>query len=80
MSNSTTINGSVRQWRRYPSYKRSGVEGLGELPAHWVVRRVKYLFRLLDSRRIPLSSVERGPMEKTYPYYGASGIIDYVSE
>ena len=46
MSNSTTINGSVRQWRRYPSYKRSGVEGLGELPAHWVCsRRVKYLFR-----------------------------------
>ena len=26
---------------RYPEYKDSGVEWLGEVPAHWVVQRLK---------------------------------------
>jgi type I restriction enzyme S subunit len=30
--------------------KASGVEWLGEVPAHWEVRRAKYLFREVDSR------------------------------
>jgi type I restriction enzyme, S subunit len=29
---------------RYPAYKDSGVEWLGEIPEHWEVRRSKYLF------------------------------------
>lgn len=28
---------------RYPAYKDSGIEWLGELPAHWNIRRLKYL-------------------------------------
>ncbi len=28
-------------WRPYPEYKDSGVEWLGEVPAHWEVRRLK---------------------------------------
>ena len=28
-------------WARYPAYKDSGVEWLGEIPAHWVMRRLK---------------------------------------
>ncbi|GAA4415438.1 hypothetical protein GCM10023187_45910 [Nibrella viscosa] len=30
---------------RYPAYKDSGVEWLGEIPEHWEVRRIKYLFK-----------------------------------
>lgn len=33
---------------------------------------------ILDSKRIPLSSSQRERLEKTFPYYGAQGIIDYV--
>lgn len=28
---------------RYPSYKNSGVEWLGEVPEHWAIRRVRWL-------------------------------------
>ncbi len=28
---------------RYPSYKNSGVEWLGEMPEHWAIRRVRWL-------------------------------------
>ena len=31
-----------------------------------------------DSERIPLSVAERNKLEKTFDYYGASGIIDKV--
>lgn len=30
---------SAAQFRRYPAYKDSGVAWLGEIPAHWEVRR-----------------------------------------
>lgn len=31
---------------RYPEYKASGVEWLGEIPAHWQVKRLKYAVHL----------------------------------
>lgn len=59
--------------------KDSGVEWLGEIPEHWEVKKIKRVFNFLDSKRIPLSSEERGKIiEKTYDYYGASGVIDQV--
>jgi type I restriction enzyme S subunit len=33
---------------RYPKYKASGVEWLGDVPEHWSVRRVGTLFRQVD--------------------------------
>ena len=30
-----------RRFRRYPEYKDSGIEWLGEIPAHWEVKRLK---------------------------------------
>jgi len=63
-----------------PAMKDSGVEWLGNIPAHWNVRPIRYLFKNLDSKRIPLSGEDRATLEKLYPYYGASGIIDQVDE
>ncbi len=61
--------------------KPSGVEWLGDVPAHWEVSRVKNEFTNLNSCRIPLSSVERGAMSnQLYDYYGASGVIDRVDD
>lgn len=34
----------------YPNYKDSGVPWLGEVPEHWEVQRLKYLFREVDER------------------------------
>jgi restriction endonuclease S subunit len=36
-------NGKPHRWRRYPKYKPSGVEWLGEVPEEWSVQRVKSL-------------------------------------
>jgi len=58
----------------------SGVEWLGEVPEHWVVGALKYQLKSLDSRRIPLSSLERGERSGSYCYYGASGVIDYIDD
>ncbi len=61
--------------------KPSGVEWLGDVPAHWEVSRVKTEFLCLNHRRIPLSAVERGAMSiRRYDYYGASGVIDKVED
>lgn len=56
----------------------SGVPWLPEVPKHWMVRRCAQIFQTLDFRRIPLSAEQRANLEKTYPYYGASGQIDWV--
>ena len=36
----------------YPSYKPSGVEWLGDVPAHWEVRRLKYLLSECAARSV----------------------------
>ena len=69
----------VRTGQPYPAYKPSGVEWLGDVPAHWEISRVKTEFHCLNHRRVPLSGTERGAMTlRRYDYYGASGVIDKV--
>ena len=58
--------------------KDSGIDWIGQIPAHWEVRSLRYAFRFRNNQRIPLSGSEREHMRGEYPYYGASGIIDYV--
>lgn len=60
--------------------KPSGIEWLGDVPEHWEVGPIKHFFISLDGRRIPLSTEERADKQGEYPYYGASGVIDYVDE
>ena len=60
------------------SMKDSGVDWIGEIPAHWEVMNLRYAFNNLNKLRIPISAPEREKMEGQFPYYGASGIIDNV--
>ncbi len=60
--------------------KDSGVEWLGEVPAHWEVKSIRYAFTFLNRLRVPISANLREFMAGKYPYYGASGIIDYVND
>ena len=39
---------SISHLKPYPAYKPSCVEGLGEIPAHWEVRRLKYVATVND--------------------------------
>lgn len=63
-----------------PEMRESGVEWLGRIPNHWAAKAVRYIFRNHNSRRVPLSSEERADLDKLYPYYGASGVIDMVDD
>lgn len=60
--------------------KDSGVEWLGQVPAHWEVAPIKHAFHNLDYRRVPLSTTERGERQGEYDYYGASGVIDHIDD
>lgn len=39
---------------RYHEYKDSGEKWLGEIPSHWEVKRIKYIFREVDKRNTQL--------------------------
>lgn len=47
---------------------------------NWKVDKLNNLVRFLDNRRKPIKSAERAKMQGAYPYYGASGIIDYITD
>lgn len=47
-------------------------------PFNWEKKRFDSICENLDSRRKPISSGDR--VEGIYPYYGASGIVDYVED
>ena len=47
------------------------------IPDDWEVKTLGDVATFLDSKRIPITESER--KKGIYPYYGASGIIDYVN-
>jgi type I restriction enzyme S subunit len=53
---------------------------LGLIPKGWEVKRLNDLADILNSKRVPLSTRERSTRKGKYPYYGASGIIDYIDD
>ena len=61
--------------------RRTDVEWIPEMPQHWRLVRVKDVMEFFNTIRVPLSAADRGVMtEKTYDYYGASGVIDKVED
>ncbi|TPX28998.1 restriction endonuclease subunit S [Cylindrospermopsis raciborskii] len=55
-----------RGWKRYPTYKDSGVEWLGEIPEGWKMVRLKYV--------APVSSVRLTQKPDHLPYLGLEHI------
>ena len=37
---------------RYPKYKESGVEWIGEIPKHWEIKKLKYVAKILPSNNV----------------------------
>ena len=50
----------------------------GKIPDSWHIGTVSEIIEFHDSKRIPLSSREREKLDKIYPYYGATSVMDYV--
>lgn len=67
-------------------YKSSGgkmvynAELKKEIPEGWEVKKLGECIKIFDSQRIPLSNKERELKKGKIPYYGATGIMDYVND
>ncbi|WP_211242917.1 restriction endonuclease subunit S [Sinimarinibacterium sp. CAU 1509] len=60
---------------RYPEYKDSGVEWLGEIPAHWTVAPFKRLVEFQNGADHKAVEVDEG-----YPVYGSGGVFAQASQ
>jgi type I restriction enzyme S subunit len=76
----------VRRFKPYPAYKDSGVEWLGEIPAHWKAARTKFAARL-RSGHTPSRQQPEYWLNCTIPWFGLAdvwqirdGRTEYVSE
>jgi type I restriction enzyme S subunit len=58
-------------------YKRTE---LGVIPEEWDVKPLSEAVDFLDGRRRPVKDSDRAKMRGGIPYYGASGIVDYVND
>lgn len=50
-----------------------------EVPENWVWTRLGIITNNYDGQRIPVSSSNRDNTKGMYPYYGASGVIDWIN-
>lgn len=61
--------------------KDCGVDWVGRIPAHWSVKRLKYVMDNFDSQRKPIEAQNRSQDgDILYDYYGASGVIDKIDD
>lgn len=65
-------------------YRSSGGEmvdsELGEIPKEWSIQTLNDISESYNTKRKPLSKLEREKVASIYPYYGATKIIDYVDD
>jgi len=57
------------KFKPYPKYKPSGIEWLGEIPAHWEVKRLKYISTINDEA-LP----ETTPLDFEFSYLDIGGV------
>ncbi len=62
----------ITKYKPYPAYRPSGVEWLGDIPAHWEVRRLKYLATVNDEA---LPATTDPDMEMTYVDIGNVDLV-----
>jgi len=81
ITTNTEINDNLQQ-QAQALYKHYFPYSVGdELPDGWRIGSVGEIIEIHDSKRVPLSGAERAKMEKkTYPYYGAAALMDYVDD
>jgi type I restriction enzyme S subunit len=63
-------------------YKRYFVDDIDpeNLPEGWKLGTLNEIIRNYDSKRVPLSNMQRAKRKGIYPYYGATSIMDYVDD
>ena len=76
-----TINDNLQQQAQAIFANAFPYDPDDELPVGWRKGTVGDIVDIHDSKRIPLSGAQRDKMTKrTYPYYGAASLMDYVDD
>ncbi len=52
--------GGSRRFRPYPEYRNTSVESLGEIPAHWRLKRLKFVAQIVAGQSPPSVAVADG--------------------
>ena len=76
--------------KRYPEYKESGVDWIGEIPAHWEIKKIKYIATLVSEKSTPETGTikispenvesETGKVLDFYSSYDSSGVKFQVGD
>ena len=67
----------VEESRLREGYKTTD---LGIIPSDWEVVEVKEAYGIYNNLRLPISGKIRETIQGKYPYYGPTGIQDYINE
>ncbi|MBA2284268.1 MAG: restriction endonuclease subunit S [Ktedonobacteraceae bacterium] len=66
----------IGKWKAYEGYKDSGIEWVGKVPAHWEVRKLKYLTYLKYGNSLPADKREDGAIL----VFGSNGSVGTHSQ
>ena len=69
-------HGNIRSKVTHKFVVKNGIE----VPEEWDVDSLGLYCNLHNNLRKPISAIERFHMKGSYPYYGATGIIDFLNE
>jgi len=50
------------------------------MSADWPLKKLSDVAEFLNNKRVPLKSLDRDKRQGEYPYYGASGVVDYIDD
>ena len=53
---------------------------LGEIPRGWESASLGDVVEVFDSKRVPLSGMQREQRQGPYPYHGAASVMDYIDD
>ena len=70
----------AKRGRKYKEPVAPDTSDLPEPPEGWVWSGLNMLCQNLDAMRVPVKAKDRQEMQGSYPYYGASGVIDGVDQ
>ncbi|MET9565735.1 MULTISPECIES: restriction endonuclease subunit S [Streptomyces] len=53
---------------------------IGEIPADWKCATIGSAYEIYNQNRLPISRERRRDKSGQYPYYGPTGVLDYINE
>lgn len=66
--------------RHYDHYDDSNIAWAPRLPKHWSEAPVRWYFKNLDGKRVPLNAAQRSEIPGGVPYWGSGGIAGHISK